>query len=69
MFRDEALSIQQLKFSFVNFLWLEINLFLEDCPTTFVHFIDRMSVNRGVFFCLTPFFVDVFVTKKHHTWS
>ena len=45
VFRDEALSIQKLMFSFVNLLWSETNLFLEDGPTTLVRFIDWMGVN------------------------
>ena len=40
VFRDEALSIQKFKFYFVNLLWLETYLFLEDGPMTLVHFID-----------------------------
>ena len=32
VFRDEVLSIQKLKFSFVNLLWSETSLFIEDGP-------------------------------------
>ena len=32
IFRDDVLSIQKLKFSFVNLLWSEANLFIEDGP-------------------------------------
>ena len=38
VFKNEVLSIQKLKFSFVNLLWSETNLFLEDGPMTLVHF-------------------------------
>ena len=40
VFRDEALSIQKLKFSFVILLWSETKLVLSDGPTTLVHLID-----------------------------
>ena len=49
MFRDKLLSIQKLKFYFVNLLWSETNLFIEDGPTTLVHFINWMGVMRGNF--------------------
>ena len=45
VFKDETLSIQKLKFSFVNLLWSDTKLFLKDGPTTLVHFIDWMGVN------------------------
>ena len=45
MFRDKALSIQKLKFYFVNLLWSKTNLVLEDGPMALVHFIDWMGVN------------------------
>lgn len=38
VFRDEALSMQKLKFAFVDPFWLETNLFLEDVPMTLVQF-------------------------------
>ena len=55
VFRDEALSIQKLKFSLVNLFWSKTKLFLDDGPTTLVHFIDWMGVNCGVFFVLLYF--------------
>ncbi|RVW79159.1 Apoptosis inhibitor 5-like protein API5 [Vitis vinifera] len=39
-FLDEALSIQRLKTSFLNSLWLETKLFIKDGPSIFVEFID-----------------------------
>ena len=39
-FEDEALSIQRLKTSFLNSLWLETKLFIKDGPSIFVEFID-----------------------------
>ena len=35
---------QKLKFSFVNLLWLETNLFIEDGPQTLVQFFDWVGV-------------------------
>ena len=43
-FRDDVLSIQKLKFSFINLLWSETNLFIEDGPQTLVQFFDWVSV-------------------------
>ena len=54
------LSLQKLKFSFVTLLWSETNLFLEDGPTTLVHFIYWVGVKRG-FFLSCSFLVDFFV--------
>ena len=39
VFRDEVLSIPKLKFSFINILWSETKLFIEDGSTTLVQFI------------------------------
>ena len=44
VFRDEILSIQKLKFSFVNLLWLETDLFIEDDPTSLCQFIHWVGV-------------------------
>ena len=42
--RDEVLSIQKLKSSFVNLLFSEIKWFIEDGPTILVQFIDWVGV-------------------------
>ena len=39
-FEDDMLSIQRLKTSFLNSLWLETKLFIRDCPSTFLEFFD-----------------------------
>ena len=44
VFRDYVLSIQKLKFSFVNLLWSETKL-LEDDPKTLVQFFDWVGVS------------------------
>ena len=43
VFEDEVLSIQDLKSSFVCFLWLEMKLFIKDGPSTLVGFIDWLG--------------------------
>ena len=40
VFRDEHLSIQRLKSSFVHHFWLETKVFFVDVPTSLVHFFD-----------------------------
>ena len=45
VFGNEVLSLQKLKFSFVNLLWLGTKLSIEDGPTTLVHFIDWVGPN------------------------
>ena len=40
VFKEEELSIQRLKNSFVYFLWSETKLFIKDGPSTLVDFID-----------------------------
>ena len=40
VFKEEELSIQRLKNSFVYFLWSEAKLFIKDGPSTLVDFID-----------------------------
>ena len=44
VFRDDVSSTQKLKFSFVNLLWPETKLFIEDGPQTSVQFCDRVGV-------------------------
>ena len=39
-FKDEVLSIQRLKTSFLNSLWLETKLFTKDGPSTFLELLD-----------------------------
>ena len=38
-FKEEVLSIQRLRSSFVYFLWSEMKLFIKDGPSTLVDFI------------------------------
>ncbi|RVW31827.1 putative ribonuclease H protein [Vitis vinifera] len=38
-FKDESLSIQRLKHSFILTLWAEAKLFIDDCPLTIANFI------------------------------
>ena len=42
-FKDDALSIQRMKYSFVFSLWSEAKLFIVNCPLTMVNFIDWLS--------------------------
>ena len=44
-FKDDVLSIQRLKYSFVLSLWSEAKLFIVDCPLTIVSFIDWLGSN------------------------
>ena len=39
-FKDDELSIQRLKYSFLFSLWFEAKLFIVECPITIVNFID-----------------------------
>ena len=39
-FKDEVLSIQRLKTSFLNSLWLGTKLFTKDGPSTFLELLD-----------------------------
>ena len=43
VFEDEVLSIQDLKSSFVCFLWSEMKLFIKDGLSTLVGFIDWLD--------------------------
>ena len=42
-FKDDMLSIQILKFSFILSLWAETKLFIVDCPLTIANFIDWLG--------------------------
>ena len=42
-FKDDVLSIQKLKYSFVLSIWLEAKLFIVDYPLTIVNFIDWLG--------------------------
>ena len=42
-FKDESLSIQRLKYSFILTLWAEAKLFIDDCPLTIANFIDWLG--------------------------
>ena len=44
-FKDNVLSIQRLKYSFVLSLWSEAKLFIVDCPSTIVSSIDWLGSN------------------------
>ena len=44
-FKDDVLSIQRLKYSFVLSIWSESKLFIVDCPLTIVNFIDWLDSN------------------------
>ncbi|WJZ80362.1 hypothetical protein VitviT2T_000290 [Vitis vinifera] len=44
-FKDDTLSIQRLKYSFIFSLWAETKLFIVDCPLTIANFIDWMGSN------------------------
>ncbi|RVW37057.1 Translation initiation factor IF-2, chloroplastic [Vitis vinifera] len=39
-FKDESVSIQRLKHSFILTLWAEAKLFIDNCPLTIANFID-----------------------------
>ena len=39
-FKDDVISIQRLKYSFLCSLWSEAKLFIVECPQTLVNFID-----------------------------
>ena len=39
-FKDDVLSVQRLKSSFIFFLWSKTKLFIKDGPSTLVGFID-----------------------------
>ena len=43
-FKDDVLSIQRLKYSFLSF-WSKAKLFIVDCPLTIVSFIDWLGSN------------------------
>ena len=42
-FKDDVLSIQILKYSFVYSLWSEAKLFIVECSSTMVNFIDWLG--------------------------
>ena len=42
-FKDDELSIQRLKYSFLFSLWSEAKLFIVECPITIVNFIDWLG--------------------------
>ena len=42
-FKDDELSIQRLKYSFLSSLWSEAKLFIVDRPLTIVNFIDWLG--------------------------
>ena len=42
-FKDDELSIQRLKYSFLLSLWSEAKLFIVECPLTMVNFIDWLG--------------------------
>ncbi|KAL6343127.1 hypothetical protein AAG906_019670 [Vitis piasezkii] len=44
-FKDDMVSIQRLKYSFIFSLWAETKLFIIDCPLTIANFIDWMGAN------------------------
>ena len=44
-FKDDVLSIQRLKYSFVLSIWSEAKLFIVDCLLTIVNFIDWLDSN------------------------
>ena len=43
VFDNEMFSFQMLKRDFVCFLWLESELFIEDCPLTLVSFFEWLG--------------------------
>ena len=44
-FKDDMLSIQKLKYSFILFFWSETKLFIVECPLTITNFIDWLGSN------------------------
>ena len=42
-FKDESVSIQRLKHSFILTLWAEAKLFIDDCPLTIANVIDWLG--------------------------
>ena len=42
-FKDDSLSIQRLKHSFILTFWAETKLFIDDCPLTIANFIDWLG--------------------------
>ena len=42
-FKDDMLSIQRLKHSFILSFWSETKLFIDDCPLTIANFIDWLG--------------------------
>ena len=42
-FKDDKISIQKLKYSFLCSLWSEAKLFIVECPQTLVNFIDWLG--------------------------
>ena len=42
-FKDESVSIQRLKHSFILTLWAEAKLFIDNCPLTIANFIDWLG--------------------------
>ena len=63
VFRDDILSIQRLKFCFVNLLWSETKLSIEGGPTTLVQFIDWVGSNRRQQFFVPPPLCDVVLLR------
>ena len=43
VFKDDVLSIQRLKYSFVYSIWSEAKLYIVECPLTMVNFIDWLG--------------------------
>ena len=54
-FKDESLSIQRLKRSFILTFWAEAKLFIDDCPLTITNFIDWLGSKQvcGIGFSLS----------------
>ena len=44
-FKDDMLSIQRLKYSFILSFWSEAKLFIVECPLTIANFIDLLGSN------------------------
>ena len=54
-FKDESLSIQRLKRSFILTFWAKAKLFIDDCPLTITNFIDWLGSKQvcGIGFSLS----------------
>ena len=54
-FKDDMLSIQRLKYSFILSFWSETKLFIDDCPLTITNFIDWLGSKQvcGIRFSLS----------------